>query len=99
MIVQALADGIFTGAIISLGAIGLSLTLQIMRFANFAHAEFMTIGAYLALAVVTFIGPGTPTLGLSFGWCFARCGAAAPPLWCWCSPPLARRWCCATSWC
>jgi branched-subunit amino acid ABC-type transport system permease component len=50
MIVQALADGIFTGAIISLGAIGLSLTLQIMRFANFAHAEFMTIGAYLALA-------------------------------------------------
>ena len=68
MILQALADGVFTGAIVSLGAIGLSLTLQIMRFANFAHAEFMTIGAYLALAVVTFIGPGTPTMGLSFGW-------------------------------
>ena len=55
MIVQALVDGVFTGAIVSLGAIGLSLTLQIMRFANFAHAEFMTIGAYLALAVVTFM--------------------------------------------
>ena len=46
MILQALTDGVFTGAIVSLGAIGLSLTLQIMRFANFAHAEFMTIGAY-----------------------------------------------------
>ena len=54
MILQALVDGVFTGAIISLGAIGLSLTLQIMRFANFAHAEFMTLGGYLA--------------GLSFGW-------------------------------
>ena len=68
MILQALADGIFTGAIIALGAIGLSLTLQIMRFANFAHAEFMTLGAYLALAISSVIGPGTPTAGLTFGW-------------------------------
>lgn len=68
MIVQALVDGVCTGAIISLGAIGLSLTLQIMRFANFAHAEFVTLGGYLALAVVSLIGPGTPTAGLSFGW-------------------------------
>jgi DNA gyrase subunit B len=68
MILQALVDGVFTGAIISLGAIGLSLTLQIMRFANFAHAEFMTLGGYLALAIVWMIGPGSPTLGLTFGW-------------------------------
>ena len=68
MILQALVDGVFTGAIISLGAIGLSLTLQIMRFANFAHAEFMTLGGYLALAIVWLIGPGSPTLGLTFGW-------------------------------
>ena len=68
MIVQALVDGLCTGAIVSLGAIGLSLTLQIMRFANFAHAEFMTLGGYLALALVSLIGPGTPTAGLSFGW-------------------------------
>ncbi|MBM3362911.1 MAG: branched-chain amino acid ABC transporter permease [Betaproteobacteria bacterium] len=79
MIVQAIVDGIFTGAIVSLGAIGLSLTLQIMRFANFAHAEFMTIGAYLALAAVGLMGPGAPSLGLSFGWqlLVAACLAAA----------------------
>ena len=46
MIGQALADGILTGAIIALGAIGVSFTLQIMRFANFAHSELLTWGAY-----------------------------------------------------
>lgn len=68
MIAQALADGLFTGAIIALGAIGVSFTLQILRFANFAHSELLTWGAYLALVFVAFAGPGTPTGPLSFGW-------------------------------
>ncbi len=68
MIAQALADGILTGAIIALGAIGVSFTLQIMRFANFAHAELLLWGAYIAFAFVAFAGPGTPTGPLSFGW-------------------------------
>lgn len=68
MIGQAIADGILTGAIIALGAIGVSFTLQIMRFANFAHAELLTWGAYVALVFVAFAGPGTPTGPLSFGW-------------------------------
>jgi branched-chain amino acid transport system permease protein len=65
---QAIADGILTGAIIALGAIGVSFTLQIMRFANFAHSELLTWGGYLALVFVAFAGPGTPTGPLSFGW-------------------------------
>jgi branched-chain amino acid transport system permease protein len=68
MIGQAIADGILTGAIIALGAIGVSFTLQIMRFANFAHSELLTWGGYLALVFVAFAGPGTPTGPLSFGW-------------------------------
>ena len=68
MIAQALADGLFTGAVIALGAIGVSFTMQIMRFANFSHAELLTWGGYLALVVVGFIGAGAPTAGLSFGW-------------------------------
>src|SRR5437016_421163 len=66
--IQALADGILTGAIIALGAIGVTFTLEIMRFANFAHSELLTWGAYIALIIVTFAGPGTPTGPLSFGW-------------------------------
>jgi len=66
--IQAIADGILTGAIIALGAIGVTFTLGIMRFANFAHSELLTWGAYMALVVVAFAGPGTPTGPLSFGW-------------------------------
>lgn len=68
MIWQALADGILTGAVIALGAIGVSFTLQIMRFANFSHAELLTWGAYVTMVFVAFAGPGSPTSGLSFGW-------------------------------
>ena len=68
MLGQAFADGILTGAIIALGAIGISLGLQILRFANFAHSELLTWGGYIALIFVSFAGPGTPTGPLSFGW-------------------------------
>ena len=68
MIAQALADGVLTGAVIALGAIGVSFTMQIMRFANFSHAELLTWGGYLTLVIVGFIGAGTPTSGLSYGW-------------------------------
>jgi branched-chain amino acid transport system permease protein len=68
VIAQALCDGILTGAIIALGAIGVSFTLQILRFANFAHSELLTWGAYVALVFVAFAGPGTPTGPVSFGW-------------------------------
>ena len=71
---QAVADGLLTGAVIALGAIGISFTMQIMRFANFAHAELLTWGGYLALVVVGWFGAGAPTLGLSFG--FGLVGAA-----------------------
>lgn len=77
MIGQALADGILTGAIIALGAIGVSFTMQIMRFANFAHAELLTWGAYLAWVFISFAGPGTPTGPFSFGWQLLAAAAAA----------------------
>lgn len=80
MIAQALADGLLTGAVIALGAIGVSFTLQIMRFANFAHAELLTWGAYIALVFVAFAGPGTPTGPLSFGWQLLAAAAAAAVL-------------------
>ncbi|MCX7961935.1 MAG: branched-chain amino acid ABC transporter permease [Burkholderiales bacterium] len=77
MIAQALADGIFTGAIVALGAIGVSFTLQIMRFANFSHSELITWGAYLALVFVAFAGPGTPTGPFTFGWQLLAAAAMA----------------------
>ncbi len=68
MIAQTIADGLLTGAVLSLGAIGYSLSAQILKFANFAHAELLTWGAYIALIFTAFATTGTPLGPLSFGW-------------------------------
>jgi branched-chain amino acid transport system permease protein len=68
MIGQAIADGLLSGAILALGAIGYSLSAQILKFANFAHAELLTWGAYAALTFTSFATAGTPIGPLSFGW-------------------------------
>ncbi len=47
--IQHLVDGILVGSFLSLGAIGLTLVMHILRFANFSHAELLSIGAYSAL--------------------------------------------------
>lgn len=44
---QLLVNGVAVGSIIALAAIGLTLTYGILRLANFAHGDFMTLGAYL----------------------------------------------------
>ena len=51
MIGQALVDGILGGAIIALGAIGVTFGLAILRFANFSHGELLAVGAYGALVL------------------------------------------------
>jgi branched-chain amino acid transport system permease protein len=70
---ELIVYGIVLGSIISLGAIGLTLVYGIIRFANFAHGDFLTTGAYVALFLVTglfsWIGIPDNTFGsLSFGW-------------------------------
>ena len=65
--------GIVLGSIISLGAVGLTLVYGIVRFANFAHGDLMSAGAYIALFMVTHVlawaGIPDATFGpLSFGW-------------------------------
>lgn len=49
--IQTVLDGVLTGAIISLGAIGLTMVMHVLRFANFAYAELLAIGAYAALVL------------------------------------------------
>ncbi len=48
-VLQLCIYGLVLGSVIVLGAIGLSLTYGILNFANFAHGDMMTLGAYLAL--------------------------------------------------
>ncbi|MEM0949786.1 MAG: branched-chain amino acid ABC transporter permease [Pseudomonadota bacterium] len=71
--IQNLMDGILTGSYLSLGAIGLTLVMHILRFANFSHAELLSLGAYAALvcdALVTSLVPvfATKLGALSLTW-------------------------------
>lgn len=49
--IQSLFNGIAVGSIIALAAVGLTLTMGILRLSNFAHGDFLTIGAYLTWVV------------------------------------------------
>ncbi|MDJ0713996.1 MAG: branched-chain amino acid ABC transporter permease [Prochloraceae cyanobacterium] len=51
---QLTFNGITVGSIIALAAIGLTLTYSILRISNFAHGDFMTLGAYLTWVFNTF---------------------------------------------
>ena len=73
MSAQVLLDGLIFGAVIGLGAIGVTLTYSILRFANFAHGDFLAWGAYISLAlsgglVSLAAGLATPIGPFSFGW-------------------------------
>lgn len=48
--------GLVLGSIYALGAIGVSMIYSILRFAHFAHGDLMTLGAYIAFAVVVALG-------------------------------------------
>ncbi len=56
MNLQFIVDGLLSGSMIGLGAIGVTLTYSILRFSNFAHGDFMAWGAYATLTVVGLIG-------------------------------------------
>ena len=70
---QALMDGLVAGSMIGLGAVGVTLTYSILRFANFAHGEFVAWGAYFALVIAGALGMlsgglSVPIGPFSFGW-------------------------------
>ena len=57
-----LANGVVFSAIIVLGGIGLSLVYSIANFANFAHGDTMTVGAYAGLVTLGAVGTAGPEL-------------------------------------
>ena len=62
--IQNLIDGVLTGSYISLGAIGLTLVMHILRFANFSHAELLSLGAYSALVFDALVTALVPVIGV-----------------------------------
>ncbi|MFG6432991.1 branched-chain amino acid ABC transporter permease [Roseateles sp. LYH14W] len=55
-ILELLINGLMLGALYSLFALGLSLSLGVMKMINLAHGDFIVLGAYLAGAAMSATG-------------------------------------------
>lgn len=67
MILQTIITGLSIGGIYALMAVGYSLVFSVLNFSNFAHGAVITLGAYVAWAVMTkfFQLPFFPALVVS----------------------------------
>jgi len=65
---------LFNGSIYVVVSLGLTLTLAVVRLPNFAHAEFLTVGAYVAVAVSSFFPDNFLVIG---GAAFLFCAGLA----------------------
>ena len=86
---QLLVNGVITGSILALAAVGATLIFGIQRIANFAHGDFLTIGAYAAFVVNVVLGqnllvaalgamaPSPSSASPRISRCFVPCAAAA----------------------
>jgi branched-chain amino acid transport system permease protein len=62
---ELVANGVVYSSIIVLGSIGLSLIYSIAGFANFAHGDTMTVGAYATFVVFGAISGGISVAGVN----------------------------------
>jgi len=65
--VNKVANGLLRGLIIGLTGIGLSMTYSILGFANFAHGDFITVGAFIgtmtSYVIAGVLGAATYDIG------------------------------------
>src|ERR1700749_1062792 len=47
-LLQLIFNGLVTGTIIAIGAVGASLVWGVLRIGNFAHGDYMALGAFSA---------------------------------------------------
>jgi branched-chain amino acid transport system permease protein len=66
---ELVVNGLFLGAILALGAIGLTLVYGILKFAHIAHGDFMTWGAYIVFFLLGSVLPHSTGFGpFTFGY-------------------------------
>lgn len=56
--VSTALDGLMLGSLYAIMGLGLTMTYAVTRVPNFAHAEYVTIGAYAAVVFVNYLGGG-----------------------------------------
>jgi branched-subunit amino acid ABC-type transport system permease component len=67
LLLDSLVRSIQVGSLYALMAVGLTLTLAVIKLPNFAHAELITVGAYVALVISLYVAANPPlVLALAF---------------------------------
>jgi branched-chain amino acid transport system permease protein len=66
-VVKYLFNGLILGLIIGLAGVGLSMTYSILSFANFAHGDYLTVGAFSGWAAAYVVALFTLGLDEPFG--------------------------------
>jgi len=67
VLAEVICNGLIAGSVYALAALGYTLVYGVLGFVNFAHGEFMMVGAFVAYIAVTWIGLPLPAaVGLSF---------------------------------
>ncbi|MPT40221.1 MAG: branched-chain amino acid ABC transporter permease [Achromobacter sp.] len=56
LIIQGLINGLILGAIYGLIGVGLNVVFGVLRVVNFAHGEFLVLGAYFAFYLMEYAG-------------------------------------------
>ncbi len=64
---KVLISGTIISCVYALGAIGVTLVFGILRFANFSHADLMTVGAYLSFVFAALMPGIGSAVGLPTG--------------------------------
>ncbi len=57
LIIDSLIRSLQVGSLYALMALGITLTMNVVKLPNFAHAEYITVGGYTALLVSMFLSP------------------------------------------
>lgn len=61
-----LLDGLVVGLVIGLAGVGLSMTYSILNFANFAHGDYLTAGAFAGWSSTYFVAWLFASIGVTF---------------------------------
>jgi branched-subunit amino acid ABC-type transport system permease component len=76
LLLQLVANGLVVGGLLGLVALGLALIFGVMRVVNFAHGEFITLGAFATYLLVTNLGV-SPLLGIPLSFVLGAAAGAA----------------------
>src|SRR2546427_1509330 len=84
ILIQQLLNGLTTGSLYALIAIGYTMVYGIIELINFAHGDLFMLGSFLALQVITWLlAAGLPVAPMTgAGWAAIAVMLLAAPLFC-----------------